>query len=328
MQDPSQSVHVFDARDIWVTSGANQGDALDLAENCEPGDVYQLDREAVALRLAVGWDSAGGQIVAAGSEIGAPGDAITLLARHLMMAPDGDSVDILIIRHEPSATLFALPLSPIAPRLDYTLLAASADPGEARLADMVCVAFTTGTMITLAGGAQIPIEQLKPGDRVLTRDRGPQPVQLVARARMRAVGSFAPVVISAGVLGNQSDLIVSPHHRVFLYRRGAQKLGETSELLVQAKHLIDEENVWQREGGFVDYFALIFERHEIVYAEGIPVESLMVSAASLSLLPEDLRAEISNRLPNLKHRPHFGTEATRELLEKLGHEAIFRKRDG
>ena len=119
-----------------------------------------------------------------------------------------------------------------------------------------------------------------------------------------------------------------PHHRVFLYRRGAQKLGETSEILVQAKHLIDEENVWQREGGFVDYYALIFERHEIVYAEGIPVESLMVSAASLSLLPEDLRAEISNRLPNLKHRPHFGTEATRELLEKLGHEAIFHKRDG
>ena len=327
MSQISQSVHVFDAHDFWVTSGANQGDALDIAELCEPGDIYQLDRDATPLLLAVGWDAAGEQIVAPGSEIGASGDAISLLARHVMMAPDGDSVDILLIRHDASARLFALPLSPVAPRQEYTLLEASADPGEARLADLVCVAFTTGTMITLAGGAQKPIEQLKAGDRVLTRDSGPQPVALVAKARMRALGSFAPVVISAGILGNEGDLVVSPHHRLFLYRRGAQKLGETSELLVQAKHLVDDENVWRREGGYVDYYALVFARHEIIYAEGIPAESLMVSEATLSVLPDELRAEISARLPDLKHRPHFGTEATRDLLDQLGRDKIFRKRE-
>ena len=39
---------------------------------------------------------------------------------------------------------------------------------------------------------------------------------------VRAVGAFAPVVISAGTLGNGGDLILSQHHRVFLYQR--QKL--------------------------------------------------------------------------------------------------------
>ncbi|MBD3802411.1 hypothetical protein BMG00_05295 [Thioclava marina] len=323
--NPSQTVHVFEAEDLWVTSGANQGDGLGPAEFCEPGDIYQLDRQAKSRKLILAQSGAHAQ-VAEGSELGVPGDPLILAARHLMMTPEGDTVDVLLIRHDPSGRHFALPLSPIAPRLDYTLLEASDDPGEVQLADLVCVAFTTGTMITLAGGAQLPIEQLKAGDRVLTRDNGPQPVELVAKATMRAWGSFAPVVISAGVLGNEGDLVISPHHRVFLYRRGRQRLADTSEILVQAKHLVDDENVWRREGGFVDYYALVFARHEIIYAEGIPVESLMVSEATLSLLPEELSAEISARLPDLAHRPHFGTEASRELLDRIGREQIFRKR--
>lgn len=322
--NPSQSVQVFDADLIWVTSGANQGDGLDLAALCEPGDIYQLERGAEPRRLVLAGGA--GQRIGAGSEIGRPGEAITLLARHMMMTPDGDTVDILLVRAE-SGAMFALPLSPIAPRIDYTLLEAQEDPGEVRLADLVCVAFTTGTMITMAGGAQAPIETLRPGDRVLTRDSGPQPLRLVTRATMRALGSFAPVVIPAGTLGNEGDLVVSPHHRIFLYRRGEKRLGDTSEVLVQAKHLVDGEHVWRREGGYVDYYALVFDHHEIVYAEGIPVESLQVSEATLSLMPEELTAEIRARLPGLNHKPHFGTEAGRELLERVGRETLFKKKD-
>mgnify|MGYP001765815774 CR=1 FL=1 len=323
----AQAVHVFDADLIWVTSGANQGDGLGPAENCEAGDVYQLDAEAETLRILLATGADGAQTIAPGSEIGLPGDRVSLVARHVMMAPDGDTVDILLIRHEESHRLFALPLSPIAPRMDYTLLEAHEDPGTVRLSDLVCVAFTTGTLITMAGGAQAPIETLSPGDRVLTRDNGPQPLRVVARATMRALGSFAPVVISAGTLGNEGDLVVSPHHRVFLYRRGEKRLGETAEILVQAKHLVDGEHVWRREGGYVDYYALVFDHHEIIYAEGIPVESLMVSEATLSMMPEELTSEIRARLPDLKHAPHFGTEAGRELLETVGREALFRKKD-
>ena len=324
---PPQAVHVYDADLIWVTSGANQGDGLDLAPLCEPGDIYRLDREAQPMRMLIQAETGAGQHVAPGSEVGTPGDALSLVARHVMMTAEGDCVDILLIRHEEDQHLYALPLSPIVPRTDYTLIEAHEDPGTARLSDLVCIAFTTGTLITMAGGAQRPIETLAPGDRVLTRDSGPQPVRLVSKATLPALGTFAPVVIAAGTLGNESDLVVAPHHRVFLYRRGAKRIGDTSEILVQAKHLVDGEHVWRREGGYVDYYALVFDRHEIIYAEGIPVESLQVSEATLNLMPEELTAEIRARLPDLHHKPHFGTEAGRELLEKIGREAIFRKKE-
>lgn len=327
---PARRVHVFEAVDFRVTSGANHGDPIGAAAECEPGDVYQLDREARPRRMMLAADGApaGVQVVASGSELGRAGDRIELVARHVMMAPDGDGVDVLLLRNTGSGRLCILPLSPIAPRMDYTLIETDSAPRDVRLADLVCVAFTTGTMITLAGGAQRPIESLRPGDAILTRDHGAQPLRLVARATLRALGSFAPVVISAGTLGNEGDLIVSPHHRIFLYRRGEQRIGRTAEVLVQAKHLVDGDKVWRREGGYVDYHALVFDRHEIIYAEGIPCESLMVTEATLGLLPGELTAEIRARLPGLNHKPHFSTEAGRETLARVGLDRLFRRRAG
>ncbi|SIS51590.1 Hint domain-containing protein [Phaeovulum vinaykumarii] len=323
---PGQAAHVFPADLIWVVTGANQGDGLGLPEDCETGDLYQLERGAEPLRLMLA-PAEGGARLAAGSEFGRPGDAVSLRARHVLMAPDGDMIDVLMIVHEPESTLYALPLSPMAPRVDYTLIESLEDPGEVRLADLVCVAFTTGTMITMASGAQRPIESLGPGDRVLTRDSGPQPIRWIGKARLKALGSFAPVVIAAGTLGNEGDLIVSPHHRIFLYQRGEKRLGATAEVLVQAKHLVDGENVWRREGGYVDYYSLVFDRHEIIYAEGIPCESLMVSEKTLELLPEEIAQDLRARFPGLAHAPHFGSEAGREVLDEVARAAIFRSRD-
>lgn len=327
---PSSSprpIHVYDAELFWVTAGANQGDGLAEAGACEPGDIYQLEPGAQALRLWLEPQSSPPQL-AQGSDFGQPGDVLHVVTRHVLMDPEGNSVDMLLLRHAPSGAMLAMPLSPIAARIEYTLIEAFEKTAEVMLSDLVCVAFTTGTRITLAGGAQRPIEALKPGDRILTRDSGTQPLRLVAKATMRARGIFAPVVISAGTLGNEGDLVVSPHHRLFLYRHGAQRIAETSEILVQAKHLVDGEQVWRREGGTVDYYALVFDNHEIIYAEGIPCESLLVSEATLSLLPEEQRGEIAARLPGLSHRPHFGTEAGRDLLDRIGREKIFRKIEG
>ena len=53
---PAQATHVYDVEDIWVISGANQGDALGDPFECEPGDIYQLERDAAPLRLMLGTD--------------------------------------------------------------------------------------------------------------------------------------------------------------------------------------------------------------------------------------------------------------------------------
>lgn len=323
---PAQAAHAYPARALSVAGGANIGDPIAAAELVEPGDVYRLAGDARPVRLMLRPADCGrAQVLAEGTGVGRAGDRIALLSLLTLMSPDGDRVEVLVVRHEATQAIYAVPLSPLAPRMDYTLIDAREDVEGIRVADLVCVAFAAGTMITLPGGAQRPIEALEPGDRVLTRDHGAQEVRWIGKATLRARGAFAPVVIAAGTLGNHSDLIVSPHHRIFVYQRGPRRIGETAELLVQAKHLVDGERVTRREGGYVDYYSLVFDRHEIVYAEGIPAESLMVSEATVNLLPPDLAEKVRARFPGLSQSQHFGTEAGRDLLDEAAREALFRR---
>ncbi len=327
---PAQAAHAYPARALRVASGANLGDPIAEAGLVEPGDIYRLDLGAPSMRLMLSPAPEGGQVqvLAEGSELGKPGDRIDLLSVLTLMAPDGDRVETLIVRHDASGEDFVIPLSPIDARIDYTLIAAREDIGDLRIADIVCVSFAAGTMITLPGGAQRPIETFSPGDRILTRDHGPQEIRWIGKATLRAKGAFAPVVISAGTLGNETDLVVSPHHRVFIYQRGPRRLGGTAELLVQAKHLVDGKAVTRREGGFVDYYSLVFDRHEIIYAEGIPAESLMVNEATVNLLPPELAEEVKSHFPGLSQSQHFGTEVGRETLDDAARNALLRGKAG
>jgi len=317
---------VFAGADIFVSSGANLGDGLGELDELCPGDVYELDAAARALTLALAQPgNAPGprqQRIAPGSEVGAPGDPVMLAAQLTLMAPDGDTVDLLLLRHRPAgragaATLYALPLSPIAPRTEYTLVRAEDAPEDARLSDIVCLSFLAGTRITLATGAQVPIETLTPGTRILSRDHGSQPVRWIGKTTLRARGAFAPVVIPAGTLGNAGDLVVGPHHRLFLYLRDRPEGVPTSELLVQARHLADGDRIFVREGGFADFFSLVFDRHEIIYAEGIPVESLMVNEAMMARLPDALAEAVGREFPGLSQHQHFGTEAGPDTARAL-----------
>lgn len=322
---PRQSCRVFRAEDIFVTQGVNAGDDLSGPDEICLGDIYQLDSTAKAVELILRRDDAGEQ-VAPESPAGSAGAPVQFLSRYTLMAPDGDKVQLLVLRA--GDELLALPMSPMGARVDYTLVTADPPPEAVHLADLICVSFARGTTIMLAGGQQRPIERLSPGDLVLTRDHGSQPVRWIGKATLRAQGSFAPVVIAAGVMGNAGDLIVSQHHRMFLYRRRQPGVA-TSELLVQARHMVDGERIFVREGGFVDYYSLVFDRHEIIYAEGIPAESLLVNEATLRRLPRDLASEVQARFPGVTHVQHFGTEADPGLLDRLGPETLMqRPREG
>lgn len=313
---------VFRADDIYVAIGVNLDEALAPPADVVAGDIYALDDRARPVRLVMTRPAAGAEPqVAAGSALGTAGEAIRRLGRYTMMSPDGNRVELLLL--EVAAARWVLPLSPLSSRTDYTLLDCAIPAEDTRLSDLMCISFARGTMITLADGRQCPIEALAVGDRVLTRDHGAQSLRWIGRATLRAVGAFAPVVIAKGTLGNASDLIVSQHHRIFLYQRRKLPGVATSELLVQAKHLVDGEHVFLREGGFVDYFSLVFDRHEIVYAEGVPAESLMVTEATVARLPAEIAAEVEARFPGLTQVQHFGTEAGREMIGETGPGALF-----
>ena len=314
---PGHACQVLQADAIYVSHGVNMGDGLGGPDQVYPGDVYALDPAENPQRLCVTQPQNGDHRVAPGGQIGTPGDKLLFEARYAMMTANGDRVEILLISL-PDGSRYALPLSPMAAGVDYSLLKIEDAPEQLTLSDFLCISFARGTVITLTTGQQRAIEQLRPGDKVLTRDHGSQPIRWIGSTTLRAVGAFAPVVISAGSMGNTGDLIVSQHHRMFLYQRSRKAGLPTSELFVQAKHLVDGSRIFLREGGFVDYFSLVFDRHEIIYAEGVPAESLMVNDATVNRLPPALAAEVKARFPGLSQIQHFGTEAGRQSLGALG----------
>lgn len=312
------AVLAFGAEALRVTSGANSGDPLPAPAESVCGDYYRLTADARPLRLVLALDADGPDAgrLAPGSERGHPGDAIRLMGRLSLMAPDGDLVEVLVLDLGASGRV-ALPLSPLRDKLTYALIATDPTPGPIRLADVVAGAFAQGTRIALADGRQVPVEDLRPGDRVITRDHSAQPLRWKGAVRLRAEGGFAPVVVVPGVMGNPGPLVVSPHHRLFLYRREARALAGAAELLVQARHLVDGVSILRREGGMVEYHSLVFDAHEVIYAEGVPCESLMVCPAVLTRLPEDLAAPLRASFPGLSQQLHTGADVPRELVSRL-----------
>ena len=236
------------------------------------------------------------------------------------MSPDGQTTDAIVLVEvdgaQSIAAMYLLPLAPIAARVPYRLVKAEREGAGRKFAQVACVSFSRGTHITLASGAQVPIEQLSVGDRVLTRDAGPQAIRWIGQSTVRATGDFAPILIRAGVLNNENDLLVSPDHRLFVYQRSDQIGVGQSELLVKARHLVNGDSVTVQDGGFVDYFQILFDRHHIIYAEGIAAESMLIDARTRSALPPELVTKLQKILPDHGKRSDHGLDVQKALLDR------------
>lgn len=300
---------LYPAEALYVSHGVNHDEPLlGRGEDCL-GDQFSLDPAMPVQEVQI-WEGQDGYRMALPDR---PAETLRGEACYRMMAADGSMVDLQLLRAG-SGQLYLRALAPLSAQASYSLVDIAAAPKQLQLEDFLCVAFARGTRITLADGRQCPIERLEIGTRVLTRDHGAQAVRHLARASLRAFGSFAPVVITAGALGNEGDLLVSPQHRMFRYARsGSAKTLRTpsaaaAELLVQAKHLIDGARIFQREGGYVDYFSPVFDHHEILYAEGIPAESLQVSAGTMARLSPDLAQGMRAEFAGTEQPCHVGIE--------------------
>jgi hypothetical protein len=295
---------VFAARDLRVTWGIHEGDALTVPDQCAPGDIYTLAPTAKprALTLALG-DCP--RLLADGAQVdplplGAPVEVSGLLR---LMATDGDVVDLVVLRI--AGAVLALPLCPMRAGLGYALISIDISDARLKLVQTVQGCLASGTRIALADGSHHPIETLSPGALVLTRDHGAQPLRWRGHVTLRAHGSFAPVTFAPAALGNLGPLTVAPLQRIFLYQRGDRVLARRAEVLIQARYLADGQRATWREGGFITYHSLVFDAHQIVYAEGVPVESLLVSRATLASLPAGLAQDLRARFPRLDQSAHF-----------------------
>lgn len=328
-QEFVQALPVHVAADITVTSGANLGDAISFADELDLDDVYEVHNQAGAQRLTVVPGKGGGLAIAPGSALGRVGHAVHLDATLTMMTATGTTTELLVMvevdRVGDIEAIYVLPLSQLAPHTDYTLVGIDRSSARARFAEVACVSFARGTHVTMASGAQVAIEDLSVGDMVLTRDDGPRPLRWIGNATVRAVGDFAPVRIRAGALNNEGDLTVSPESRLFIYQRSDALGAGRAEVLVRARHLINGDTILQQHGGFVEYFQLLFDDHQIVYAEGIATETMLVDPRTRDVLPPDLTEKLAARMTDHSRRAHMDFEVQQGLVKRPDAADILRR---
>lgn len=132
--------------------------------------------------------------------------------------------------------------------------------------------FAAGTRILTLRG-EVAVEALSVGDVVITHAGEEKPVVWIGRREVE-IGAQArpetvrPVVIEAEALGEGVPgrrLVLSPDHALFL-----------EGVLVPAKELLNWTSIRQDgEVTRVSYYHVELARHDVIFAEGVPVETYL-----------------------------------------------------
>ncbi|WP_375263398.1 Hint domain-containing protein [Palleronia sp.] len=183
--------------------------------------------------------------------------------------------------------------------------------------------FTPGTLVATPQG-EVPIERLQVGGRVITRDNGTQVIAWVGRkaldrATLVRQPALNPVLIRKGALGGglpERDMVVSPNHRMLSATDEAALYFEEREVLVAAKHLCHFDGIDTVEASSVEYIHIMFERHEVILADGTWTESFQPGDYSLKGLEDAQRAEVLAIFPELTDlRAGQGMRSARRSLK-------------
>jgi hypothetical protein len=159
---------------------------------------------------------------------------------------------------------------------------------------------------------------------VATLDHGYRPIRWLGDRQLTAIDlrrnpKLAPVRIRAGALGKdipEQDLVVSPQHRVLVRSIIAERMFNVSEVLVPAIKLCLLNGIEQiMETTEVGYWHMLFDSHEIVYANGAATESLFTGPEALKSIPEECRKEILALFPEIAD-PGYVASPVRLIPEK------------
>src|SRR6056297_18009 len=209
----------------------------------------------------------------------ASGQAITLTPTGLVLAAGAA---------EPGESTFSYEVSDASGNTDIGFVTLTTTP-----------CFVAGTLIDTPRGA-VPIEALRAGDRVLTRDHGPRPLRWVGVSTRRAAGADAPVRLAAGALGDHAALELSPNHRVMIAAPAAELLFAETEVLMRARDLAGQPGIDRRaDGRALRYVHLLFDRHEIVRGNGLWSESYHPGPETMTGFDAQAEAELRRLFPEL-----------------------------
>jgi hypothetical protein len=143
-------------------------------------------------------------------------------------------------------------------------------PGAQFVVTEAC--FRAGTRILTEHG-EAAVEDLRVGDRVRTVLGGAaEPITWIGRrevdcARHPKPRKVWPIRVAAGAFGPgqpHTDLFLSPDHAVYV-----------NQVLIPIRHLVNASIITQVPVDQVVYYHIELPRHDVVLAQGLPVESFL-----------------------------------------------------
>ena len=172
---------------------------------------------------------------------------------------------------------------------------------------------------------------MKVGDRVNTLDSGVQSVRWIGvkhfdQSELKATPKLRPICVARDAFAEgypNRDLLVSRQHRFLIRSKIAQRMFNEAEILVAAIRLLPLKGVSiQEDTAPVSYFHLLFDEHEIVWANGALAESLYIGPNAVNALPPKSQKEIFGLFPKCGRvnpslaRPAPKGAQIRSLLER------------
>lgn len=179
------------------------------------------------------------------------------------------------------------------------------------------ICFTKGTEISIGSGVA-RIEDLRVGDLVQTHRNGLQPIRWIGERKLCAAvlkryPKLRPIHISAGALGQdlpEKDLRVSRQHCMLLSSELVHHLSGNGDVLVSAIKLTEHPGISiDMSIERVVYFHILFDDHQIIYANGAPSESLYTGPHALKTLTPAAYGEVIALFPEIETAEYTPTAA-------------------
>ncbi|QBF31025.1 Hint domain-containing protein [Thalassococcus sp. S3] len=176
------------------------------------------------------------------------------------------------------------------PPVGVPLTVVSAQEGPdyevAQYATPIC--YDRGTLIETRRGLR-PVETLKPGVRIRTAEGRFRPLRWIEGQHVIGVGRFAPVEIPGRLTGTGRSLRVSQQHCLAVQGPDVALLFDAEEVFIRALHLVGYEGARLCNGVRAEYFHVLLDHHEVIYAEGLASESLHPGTTD-DLMAQHIRA--------------------------------------
>lgn len=186
--------------------------------------------------------------------------------------------------------------------------------------------FVAGTLIDTPHGS-MPVETLRAGDLVVTRDNGLQAIRWIGSTRIVPhdtpdPAALMPVRLCKDALGPgvpDRDILLSPMHRVLVAGADIGALFGATEVFCALSHLVNGQTIRREVVEDVTYFHMLFDSHQVLMSSGCASESFYPGLIGLNGFADETREEVLRLFPELRSLPESYGPAARPVLR--GYEA-------